>query len=428
MVPSTRLLWLTAALFPLAAAAGLSPAFAPAAYAACAAVGIAAMVDALISRSVLDGVRVGAAGTLRLHKDREAMLTLRCEVDAAVPTPVRMGIAWPEGLEAEADEQTVDRARVDWKLTPRKRGDFPIERAHLACPSRWGLWEMRSAKTVGATLRVFPNLQGKDELLAMRRETVGAQTQRYLGRGREFEHLREYVAGDSFDDVDWKATARRGKPVTRIFQVERTQEIYAVVDSSRLPSRLAGAEPRLERYVQSALALGAAAQRQGDRFGLVTFSDKVIKFVRAGTGSGNSVLCREALHNVQPSALAPDFEEVATQLRLHLRGRALLLFLTDLDEPATAEAFRQAARLLGAKHLVAAVTIRPPEAEALFTRRAETMDDVYTQIGGHLRWKALKELELALRRDGVHFRVAEQATLSRQLTRLYGEIKQRQLL
>ena len=78
----------------------------------------------------------------------------------------------------------------------------------------------------------------------MRRETVGAQTQRYLGRGREFEHLREYVPGDSFDDVDWKATARRGKPVTRIFQVERTQEIYAVVDSSRLPSRLEMGQPR----------------------------------------------------------------------------------------------------------------------------------------------------------------------------------------
>jgi uncharacterized protein (DUF58 family) len=249
-----------------------------------------------------------------------------------------------------------------------------------------------------------------------------------LGRGREFEHLREYVAGDGLDEMDWKATARRGKPISRVFQVERTQEIYAAVDASRLTGRFAGSEPRLERYIQASLALGAAAQRQGDRFGLLTFTDRLLDFVRAGKGSAQSALCRQTLYRLEPSDVCVDFQDVAAQLRIQLRARALVIFLTDLDEPSAAESFAEAARLLSRKHLVAAVSIRPPETEPLFTRAAETLDEVSSQIGAHLRWKALKEVEVALRRSGTHFLLADEPSLSRQLASLYDDIKQRQLI
>ena len=126
--------------------------------------------------------------------------------------------------------------------------------------------------------------------------------------------------------------------------------------------------------------------------------------------------------------VAPDFEDIAAQLRVQLRSRALLLFLTDLDETSTAESFASGARLLVRKHLLAAVTIRPSGTESPFTHEAESINDVYRQIGGHLRWKALKETERSLRRMGVQFRLAGEATVSRELAGLYDEIKQRQLL
>ena len=86
--------------------------------------------------------------------------------------------------------------------------------------------------------------------------------------------------GDGFDEIDWKATARRARPITRVFQIERTQEVYAVIDTSRLSAR----GTTLDRFVSAALALGLAAERQGDLFGLVAFSDKLRQFVRARNG------------------------------------------------------------------------------------------------------------------------------------------------
>ena len=75
-------------------------------------------------------------------------------------------------------------------------------------------------------IRVYPNLRRDSDLKALRQGVSGAHSVRQVGRGREFEKLREYLPGDGFDEIHWKATARRGRPITKVFQVERTQEIY----------------------------------------------------------------------------------------------------------------------------------------------------------------------------------------------------------
>jgi uncharacterized protein (DUF58 family) len=417
MIPSVRMLWCVAALFPVAVASGVWAAVGGGVLA------MAAAIDALWSRGLLDGLRASAP-LARLHKDRPASVEMKFEYDGGA---VRVGIPWPAGIVAEMDEQVV-HGTVAWPVMPRRRGDYEIAYAYCSRASHLGLWEVRRQCPFGARIQIFPNLQTPDELLAIRSFATGEQARRQLGRGREFEHLREYVPGDGYDEIDWKATARRGKPISRVFQVERTQDVYAVVDASRLTGRAADFEPRLERYVQAALALGAIAQKQGDRFGVITFTDRVHDLVRSGRGASQSALCRQALYRLHPAPIPADFEDVASQLRVQLRGRALLVFLTDLDDPATATAFASAAKLLARKHLVAAVTIRPDGAEPLFTRAAANTDDMYRQIGGHLQWKKLHETQSRLRSMGVMFRLAERGSFSRELGALYGEIKQRQMI
>ncbi len=145
--------------------------------------------------------------------------------------------------------------------------------------------------------------------LFLHRGAFGLHAQRQVGKGRDFEKLREYVPGDSYDEIHWKATARRGRPITKVFQIERTQEVY--VDRwtrSRLSARRSsevsrmrdGAPPgtsTLERFVTAALVLGLAAEQQGDLFGLLTFTDKVETFVRAQKRQGPlQRLPRRALH------------------------------------------------------------------------------------------------------------------------------------
>ncbi len=132
-----------------------------------------------------------------------------------------------------------------------------------------------------------------------------------------------------------KQRAHRGHPITKVFQVERTQEVYVIVDASRLTGRLQNPdEPaqgtRLDRYIAAALLLGLAAEKQGDLFGLLTFSDSILSFVRARNGKEHYNACREALYRLEPQAVSPDFEEVASYIRLRLRRRALLVFMMTL--------------------------------------------------------------------------------------------------
>ena len=116
-------------------------------------------------------------------------------------------------------------------------------------------------------LRVYPNLFSEKRPLAAlysAQMQQGALARRAVGRGREFEKLRDYLPGDGFDEIHWKATAKRGRPVTKVFQVERTQEIYVVLDSSRLSARsVVQSEIRqtaLERAITAALVLLRAAE------------------------------------------------------------------------------------------------------------------------------------------------------------------------
>jgi uncharacterized protein (DUF58 family) len=118
--------------------------------------------------------------------------------------------------------------------------------------------------------------------LFLRSADLGGRTRPRLGKGREFDTLRHYVSGDNYEDIDWKATARRGFPVVKLYQVQHAQEVYAIVDSSRLSAR----EGILESYVGAALQLALVAERQGDRFGLATFSNHTQRFLRARSGLG----------------------------------------------------------------------------------------------------------------------------------------------
>jgi uncharacterized protein (DUF58 family) len=105
-------------------------------------------------------------------------------------------------------------------------------------------------------VKVFPDAGKYGSLLARVRGQMGARLMRQVGKGREFEKLREYTAGDGFDEIHWKATARRRVPITKVYQTERMQEIYAVIDVSRLMARRFGDSSALDEYLRVALLLG----------------------------------------------------------------------------------------------------------------------------------------------------------------------------
>jgi uncharacterized protein (DUF58 family) len=446
IIPRTRLLvWVAIVVLPFGVAVAITPHAWPVAVIAIVCLTVVAGVDASVSRSLLSRVSVKLPQVMRFSKDRPGRLPLQFENESGQSVEkLRVGLPWPREIDAQIDEMFValpadgQRSEVEWPCVPRQRGRYPLENLFIETPSRLGFWAMRKTAAVSSELRVYPNLLSERRAVAslfLNRGTFGVHRQRQVGKGREFEKLREYIAGDAIDDIHWKASAKRGHPVTKIYQIERTQEVYVVIDASRLSARTipdpAGnrKDSTLERFIVAGLILGLAAEQQGDLFGLLAFSDRVESFIPARNGQQHYNACRDALYTLQPRALSPDFEELMTFIRLRLRRRALVVFLTALDDAVLGEQFAQSVELVARRHVVLVNMLQPEGVQPLFSEQALAgMDQLYERLAGHLRWSKLRELQKMLKRRGVTFSTLPNENLAADLISQYLNMRQRQIL
>jgi uncharacterized protein (DUF58 family) len=402
-----------------------------------------AAADANLGVRRVKGLHVILPAKLRWIQGRSARFEIIFEMHEARAQSVRIGFAFPPELAPSQEELTFDLPAQAGKhfgacdCLPTQRGLFRIDGCHYEIPSPLGLWDVRGKNLQPVEVRAYPNLESERKHVAslfLRTNRAGTRAVRQVGQGRDFEKLREYVAGDGFDTIHWKATARRGHPITKVFQLERTQEVYVILDASRLSGRLqVPGDPsqgmHLDRYIAAALVLGLAAEKQGDLFGLLTFSDRVQGFVRARNGKEHYGACREALYRLEPRSVSPDFEEVISFIRLRLRRRALLVFMTDLDDPVLMESFRRSVDLICRKHLVLVQMLQAGQSRPVFTNPdVANVDDLYRDLASHLNWHDLRQLSLELQQHGVTLSLPATEHFSAETISSYLRVKQRQLL
>jgi len=412
-----------------------------------------ALLDAAYAPARLRGISVSLPRTARMTRDRESSLEVYLNNTHMRARTLRLGIAFPREISSPQEEllavlpKGAEALRLLWPCVPSKRGQFHVNKCHLETKSPLGFWAFRNMREVACEVRVYPNLIGERNRLAalfLNRGGYGVHARRQHGKGREFEQLREYIPGDGFDEIHWKATAKRRHPITKIFQIERTQEVYVVIDASRLSARSTGAKGNssgderndlnagdscLERFIAAALVLGLAAQKQGDLFGVLTFSDSVHAFLRARGGKSHYGACREQLLSIHPRMVNPDYEELSTFVGLKLRRRALIILLTSLDDPVLAESFMRTTNLMGRHHLMMVNMLRPAGTRPVFSNPNITSpEEIYNELSGHILWHHLREIERTLTRHGVHFALVDDERLCVDLVSQYMNVKQRQLL
>jgi len=431
IVPSSRLLLAAAfVILPVAALAGLAPeATLPCAgiLAACA---VVSMADAALGHRRVAQLGAHAPPLLRLTKDLPAQLEIVLKNHSARTVSLRAGLILPEGVASERLTESValppGSSAIEWPCTGITRGEHALRELYLETSSPMGLWLTRARVPLVCALRVYPNLRDRaTAALFLRDPHAGVRVHRQVGKGREFERLRDYLPGDSYEDIHWKATAHRRTPAVKLYQVEHAQEVYVVIDSSRLSAR----EQILESYVTAALHLALAAQRQGDRFGLIAFSDRPHRLVRARSGMDHFRLCREAIYNLQPRRVSPDFRELFTTVQLNLRRRSLLILFTSLDDPLLAETFEREVPLIARRHLILVNVMRTAGLKPLFQGEAPgDLESAYSALAGQMLWNNMRELQIALQRHGVRLSVVEPREIKAQVTAAYLDIKRRQLL
>ncbi len=445
IVPTHRLmLWLLCVVVPAGLITAAAPALALAAWSLVLLLIAAALVDATLGLGRLRGIAACLPDLVRLTRDREGSIMVVVMNPGKQAMEIRLGLPFPEYVASEQDDVVIqlpdghEQVTYEWICTGVRRGCYQMDRCYFERISPLKLWALRNSTEANTQIRVYPNLMRERRSLAalfLNSTSLGIHAQRLVGKGRDFEKLREYIPGDSYEDIHWKASAKRGHPVTKVYQVERTQEVYVIIDASRLSARRANPldpddqESQLERFLTAALVVGMAAEKQGDNFGLMLFSDHVEKFVRARNGRTHYGACRDAIYTAEPRLVAPDFEEMATFIRTRLTRRALLVFLTSLDDPVLSESFVHNIQLLGRQHLIMTNMLVSPGVRPLFSAPdAARLEDVYRQLGGHYRWQDLQEVERVLQRRGVTFKLLNSESLCVDLVSQYIGVKQRQLI
>ena len=342
----------------------------------------------------------------------------------------------PESLNAETlpavlKLQPDSISNLQIKCRPTDRGTFSYPKALFSLKSPWGLWGYRGRIRPHGEIRVYPDVFTEQKKLAslfLNRGMCGMHIQRTAGQGREFERLRDYVPGDSFDIISWKATARKARPVSKVFQIENTQNVYAIIDSSRFSMVKKDGKTNLDHYLASALILGAVAEKQKDKFGIIAFDSCIRAFVPAVSGSAGAKTCRDAIYSIKPKCVSPDYNGLFSFIRSRIPRRSLLFFLTDLSDAVPAEEFQQDIELVNRKHLCCVDMLTSEEVRPLFSNPVSNQNELYSSLGGHMKWTDLENVKRSLSRHGVRLGISTRDNLSVHLVNSYINIKRRQLL
>jgi uncharacterized protein (DUF58 family) len=448
IAPRLRLiLVMSLVAIPLTTAAGLSRGFFSIAFLLIGFALLVALSDLALGLGRYRTLQFSVPDTLRGIRGERVELAVQAQLSFPQNNSLRLAVRLPDGLEQEEEQTALSLAKahpettIQIPLIGRSRGTFHIRTLYFDWCSPLGFWIHRDQRSVQCEVRIYPNLklEGKQIAHFLNRGAVGIHAQPQIGQGREFEKLRDYERGDSFDEINWKATAKRRFPVTKVFQLERSKEVYLALDTSRLSARqLPEISPlqnsgqtttHLDRAISAALLFCVAAERQGDRFGLISFSDKVNHLLKARNGPAHFNVCRDLTVSLLPQTVSPDFSEIASTLQHRIKRRSLFVFLTSLDDPVAAEDFVQAVELLSRQHLILAVMIAPLAVQPLFSEdKIENPDELYRKLAGHLSWAKLQNLQRLLASKGVQFHVVSNQQLGLQLVSYYMDLKRRQAL
>jgi uncharacterized protein (DUF58 family) len=335
-----------------------------------------------------------------------------------------------QGLPRRLQLQRGEAMSLDYSLRANARGDFTFDGVQLRLHSPWRLWFQSRVAGEAQRVRVFPNFAPLARFAMFSAEQasrlVGAHVKRRRGEGTDFHQMREYRVGDSLRQIDWKATARARRLISREYQDEKNQQLVLLLDTGRRLLARDGELAHFDHVLDAALVVSYLALRQGDGVGLLASGgDTAWVPPQRGVGAIDNLL--RATYALQPKPVATDFLQAATELSLRQRRRALVMLVTNLRDEDMDDLLA-AVQMLRKRHLVCVASLRE---EALDATLAQEVHDLPTAIRAGATAEYLAKRNAAhdaLRSHGVMVLDVACAQLAASLVEKYLAIKRDGLL
>ncbi|MDZ4825003.1 MAG: DUF58 domain-containing protein [Actinomycetota bacterium] len=393
--------------------------FLPAAfvYAAFVALAVAAIADALIARRALDMNR-----SVPRVVARGVSVPLIISLDGDAPDRAWVRQANAPDLDVQPATAT---AGLDARLVATRRGllTLPPVAARRVGPLGLGAATFTGAEP--AEVLSYPDVVAAQRIvIALRRgrfREPGRRTRGPLGLGTEFESIRDYLPDDDMRQINWRATARMGRPMTNQYRLEQDRDITCLLDAGRLMGAPLGLMTRVDAAVDAITAVALVADEVGDRCGVVVFDSEIRRRVTPRRGGGRTVV--QAILDIEPTTVDSDYDLAFRSVGSSKRG--LVIVCTDLVDDAAARSLLRAVPVLARRHAVVVASVLDPDLEAAVRRDPTTPRDVYASAVAHDVLDARVGVRTALQRSGATVIEAKPGQLGDACVATYLRLKAR---
>ena len=309
-----------------------------------------------------DALSVAASNHVALHILNDSAQTFTALVRDEPPPSFVM----TEGETRQAAHKfgPFERWTLFYSVTPPARGDFSFGDVYVRVTGPLGLVIRQGKLPAARPASVFPNLRqvGDYDMMLRRAHMVrqGARKTRLAGGGREFASLREYTPDDEYRTIDWKATARRGKVISRTFEAERSQDVLLLLDLGRLMRQEIAQTQKIDHVVNAALMLSHVVAEADDRVGLLTFAEQAKAWLPPRRGRAQAQDILHALYAARALPVESDYRAAFRFLSARWRKRSLAVLFTDLADPESSAVLLAEIGQLSRAHLVLCVVVSDP--------------------------------------------------------------------
>ncbi|MGE5528423.1 MAG: DUF58 domain-containing protein [Patescibacteria group bacterium] len=274
-------------------------------------------------------------------------------------------------------------ALLSYTVRPPRRGLHHFGRLHLRYRGRLGLIVRQARYEAAAAVKVYPDvlMVKKFELLARagRLTAMGLRAARLRGTGTNFESVREYVPGDEYRWINWKATARRGRPQTNEYQLEQVQNVFLLFDTGRMMVTRARGMARLDHAINAGLMLAYVAAGKGDRVGAMAFGEEILGYLAPGKGRGQVARLTEFLYPLQAEMVESDYARAFAHFAAKNHKRGLVCVFTDLIDEEVSGLLLAHMAALAPRHIPLCVALRDPLLDEAAREEIAEARTIYTK-------------------------------------------------
>jgi uncharacterized protein (DUF58 family) len=378
-------------------------------------------------RSHADRLSNGDENPIRLHLENRYQFQVSLNIIDEIPHQFqKRDVNFKVSLEPN------EKKFLTYYLRPVKRGEYEFGVTQIFVSTTIGLLKRRYSLGNPANVPVYPSYiqMRKYQLMAIsnRLSEVGVKKIRSLGHTMEFEQIKEYVIGDDYRTVNWKATARKGQLMVNNYTDEKSQQVYCVIDKSRVMKMPFEGLSLLDYSINASLVLSNVALMKQDKAGIISFAEKISSFLPAQNKLSQMQSVLEVLYNQKTRYLESDYERLYIFLKRKVTQRSLIVLFTNFESLSAMKRQLPYLRKIAESHLLLTIFFENTELDGLLHENAVKLKQVYTKAVAEKFAMEKQQIVAQLQQHGIMTILTPPQKLTINTLNKYLEIKARQLL